>query len=65
MRNGELVPLTPKALETLLFLVEHHGHIVEKKALMEAVWPDTFVEEVSLARNISVLRKVFTENEES
>ena len=60
-RHTELVPLTPKALETLIFLVERQGHIVEKRDLMKAIWPDTFVEEVSLARNISVLRKVLSE----
>ncbi|HXY23834.1 MAG TPA: tetratricopeptide repeat protein [Candidatus Acidoferrum sp.] len=63
-RKDELVSLTPKALETLLFLVERHGRIVDKKELMDAVWPETFVEEVSLARNVSVLRKILSENEE-
>jgi TolB-like protein/DNA-binding winged helix-turn-helix (wHTH) protein len=63
-RKDELVSLTPKALETLLFLVERHGRIVDKKELIEAVWPDTFVEEVSIARNVSVLRKILSENEE-
>ena len=58
--RGELVALTPKAVETLLFLVKHHGHIVDKKDLMKAIWPETFVEEVSLARNISVLRKTLS-----
>jgi DNA-binding winged helix-turn-helix (wHTH) protein/tetratricopeptide (TPR) repeat protein len=63
-RRNDLVPLTPKALETLLFLVERHGQIVDKKDLMDAIWPDTFVEEVSLARNVSVLRKMLSENED-
>ena len=49
-RRQELIALTPKSIETLLFLVERHGQIVDKKELLEAVWPDTFVEEVSLAR---------------
>jgi len=62
-RQGQLVPLTPKALETLLLLVERRSHIVEKDELMKAIWPDTFVEEVSLARNISVLRKVLSDGE--
>ena len=56
----QFISLTPKSLETLLFLVERHGRIVEKKELMDAVWPDTFVEEISLARNISVLRKALS-----
>jgi len=58
--HRQFVSLTPKCVETLLFLVERHGQIVEKKELMDAVWPDTFVEESSLARNISVLRKTLS-----
>jgi TolB-like protein/DNA-binding winged helix-turn-helix (wHTH) protein/Tfp pilus assembly protein PilF len=56
-RQEERVPLTPKALETLLLLVEKQGDVVEKNQLLQRVWPDTFVEEISLTRNISVLRK--------
>src|SRR5229473_3496062 len=56
-RHDERVPLTPKALETLLLLVEKQGDVVEKDELLRRVWPDTFVEEISLTRNISVLRK--------
>ena len=63
-RRGSLVGLAPKSLETLLFLVERHGRIVDKKDLLSAVWPDTFVAEVSLARNISILRKILSEGEE-
>jgi DNA-binding winged helix-turn-helix (wHTH) protein/TolB-like protein/Tfp pilus assembly protein PilF len=58
LRGSEPVPLTPKAFDTLLALVENAGHGLEKDELMRRVWPDTFVEESSLARNISVLRKV-------
>ena len=45
LREGEAVPLTPKAFETLLLLVESAGHTVEKDELMRRLWPDTFVEE--------------------
>ena len=58
LRGSEALPLTPKALETLIVLVERSGHVVSKDELMEAVWQDTFVEENGLTRNISVLRKV-------
>ncbi len=34
------------------------GHIVDKDELMRTLWPDTFVEEDSLVRQISHLRKV-------
>src|SRR5260370_761602 len=63
-RRGELVALTPKSLETLLFLVERHGRIVGKRELLDAVWPDTFVEEANLAQNIFTLRKVIGDGEE-
>lgn len=59
--RGQAVPLTPKALDTLLLLVENHGRLVGKDELMKALWPDTFVEESSLTRNISVLRKLLNE----
>jgi Tol biopolymer transport system component/DNA-binding winged helix-turn-helix (wHTH) protein len=57
-RNGDLVSLTPKALETLLVLIRHKGRVVEKDTLLNEVWADTFVEEATLAQNISTLRKV-------
>jgi len=57
LRNGESVTLTPKVFETLLVLVENHGRVLTKSALMDALWPETFVEESSLAQNISLLRK--------
>src|SRR5947209_7012673 len=60
-QNGGLVPLTPKAFETLLVLITHSGHVVHKDDLMKQIWPDAFVEEGGLARNISVLRKALGE----
>ena len=56
-RDGVPVPLTQKAFEMLLVLVEHVGHLVEKDALMKAVWPNSFVEESNVAQNIFILRK--------
>jgi DNA-binding winged helix-turn-helix (wHTH) protein len=56
-RNGSVVALTPKALDTLQVLLENAGKPVEKETLVKAVWPDAFVEESNLAHNISVLRK--------
>ena len=53
-----IVPLTPKAFDTLLVLVENTGHVLSKEELMEKVWPDSFVEENNLAQNISLLRKI-------
>ena len=55
------VPLTPRVFETLLYLVEHHDTVLDKERLMEAVWPDSIVEENNLTQNISTLRRVFGE----
>ncbi len=56
-RNGTPLPLTPKVFDMLLILVENGGRIVEKKELMNRLWPDTFVEEANLSTNILQLRK--------
>jgi len=57
LRDGEPVPLTPKAFETLLVLVQNNGQPISRDDLMQAVWPDSFVEEGNLTQNIFVLRK--------
>jgi len=62
-RGDELVPLSPKVFDTLLILVENHGHVVEKRELMELLWPDTYVEESSLTQNISLIRRALTDSE--
>src|SRR5688500_7954076 len=58
LRDGQHVPLTPKAFETLLILVEHCGRVIDKDELLKKVLQDTFVEEVKLAKNGSYLRKI-------
>jgi serine/threonine protein kinase len=57
VRDGTPVSLAPKASEILLVLVEHAGHLVDKDALINRVWPDAFVEEGNLNKNIYFLRK--------
>ncbi len=64
LREGRQVPLTPKAYEILLCLLHHAGHILDKEALMQEIWPDTFVEEGNLKVNISALRKVLGDTTE-
>jgi TolB-like protein/DNA-binding winged helix-turn-helix (wHTH) protein/Tfp pilus assembly protein PilF len=60
-RAGAPVRLTPRVFETLLYLVKHHDTVLDKERLMEAVWPDSIVEENNLTQNISTLRRVFGE----
>ncbi len=62
LHDGKIVSLTPKVFDTLLILVENNGHLVEKDELLEKVWADTIVEEANLAKNISILRKVLSQN---
>jgi DNA-binding winged helix-turn-helix (wHTH) protein/TolB-like protein/Flp pilus assembly protein TadD len=57
-RDGKAISLKPKIFETLLVLVRNSGRVMAKDELMQQVWPDTIVEEVNLAHNISILRKV-------
>jgi TolB-like protein/DNA-binding winged helix-turn-helix (wHTH) protein/tetratricopeptide (TPR) repeat protein len=57
------IPLAPKVFETLVLLVENRGKILTKEELLARIWPDTFVEENSLARNISVLRRALGDGE--
>src|SRR5262245_36816428 len=59
--DGTTVPLTPRVFETLLYMVEHHDTVLNKEQLMEAVWPDSIVEENNLSQNISTLRRIFGE----
>ncbi len=62
LRAGEPVQLTPKTFQILLVLVRHNKEVVTKDDLMKAVWPDTFVEEANLSRNIFMLRKALGES---
>jgi TolB-like protein/DNA-binding winged helix-turn-helix (wHTH) protein/Tfp pilus assembly protein PilF len=59
--DGTQVPLTPRVFETLLYMVEHHDAVLGKEQIMEAVWPDSIVEENNLAQAISKLRQVLGE----
>ncbi|MGB8833818.1 MAG: transcriptional regulator [Candidatus Sulfotelmatobacter sp.] len=60
-RAGELLPLTPKAFEVLLVLLQEGGKVVTKDELMKAVWPDSFVEESNLTQTVFMLRKALGE----
>ena len=55
------VPLTPKAVETLIVLVTRHGRLVTKDDILREVWPDVVVEENNLAQHISMLRRTLAQ----
>ncbi|HKQ16309.1 MAG TPA: winged helix-turn-helix domain-containing protein [Steroidobacteraceae bacterium] len=59
--TGEVIPLTAKAFDTLLYLVEHAAQTLDRDELLRAIWPGVVVEENSLSQNISTLRQVLGE----
>src|SRR6266545_1816582 len=65
LKNGEEVPLVPKAFDLLMLLVESGGETLEKADLMKALWPESFVEEGNLTQTVFVLRKALGEDSQS
>lgn len=57
LKGESKIALTPKVFDLLLLLVENQGHLLTKNEILEKVWHDSFVEEGTLARTISTLRK--------
>lgn len=60
LHDGDTVHLTPKVFDLLVALVENSGRLLEKEELMERVWPDSYVEEGNINRNISTLRRALS-----
>src|SRR5271157_844065 len=55
-KDGKPLSLAPKALDTLIVLVENAGRLVTRDEFMQKLWPGVFVEEGNLTLNISLLR---------
>jgi eukaryotic-like serine/threonine-protein kinase len=62
LRDDNPIPLPPKAFQVLLVLIRRNQELVSKDDLLKEVWPDTFVEETNLSRNIFLLRKALGES---
>ena len=62
LREGEIVAVTPKAVEILRVLVARPGRLVERDELMNSVWRDVAVEDGNLTVTISMLRKALGED---
>src|SRR5215510_12577165 len=60
-RQEQLVPLAPRPLAVLAYLVAHAGEVVTKDELLEAVWPETVVSEGVLKTCIGQIRRVLGE----
>jgi DNA-binding winged helix-turn-helix (wHTH) protein/dipeptidyl aminopeptidase/acylaminoacyl peptidase len=61
LRRGQPVPLTPKAFDMLLFLIERRERVVSKSELLSALWPDAAVEEANLSQQVFVLRRALVD----
>jgi DNA-binding winged helix-turn-helix (wHTH) protein/TolB-like protein len=62
LKEGRPVPLTPKVFDLLILLVENRGHLVQKEDIMSRLWPENFVEETNINRNISTLRRALSDS---
>src|SRR5688572_13694515 len=65
LRDGQPVLLTPKAFDLLAILAANPGRLLTKEQLMQAVWPDTVVEESNLTYNVFALRKALDDTAEN
>jgi len=61
IRDGRVVPLTPRVFDTLLYFVEHRGELLDKATLMKAIWPNVVVEENNLNQHVSTLRRALAD----
>jgi DNA-binding winged helix-turn-helix (wHTH) protein/Flp pilus assembly protein TadD len=55
--NGRAIPLSIPVFDTLLYLIENAGELVERTALLAAVWPHVTVVENSVNQTVSALRR--------
>jgi Tol biopolymer transport system component/DNA-binding winged helix-turn-helix (wHTH) protein len=60
-RENEIVTLNRRAFDVLLYLVKNPGRVLTRDELLKNVWPETFVDENSLAQSISALRRALEE----
>ncbi len=63
--DGDAVPISPKSYDLLIYFTENSGEILEKARLMDAVWPDSFVEEGNLSFTVGQLRKSLGDSSQS
>src|SRR5271165_6905024 len=63
--DDEKIRLTPKGFAVLRYLVEHAGRLVTQSELLEAVWPDTFVQPEVLKSQILDVRHALGDDAKS
>ena len=58
VRNGQVVKITPRAFEVLLYLIRQRSRVIGKQELFEQVWKETYVSDNALSRSIKEIRRV-------
>ena len=59
------MPVSGRAYDVLLHLIENRDRVVTKDELLKAVWPRTFVEENNLNQAVSTLRRALSDSREA
>ena len=59
--DGQALSLTPRLFAALLLFVENAGQLLDKDALMTALWPGLVVDENSLSQVVSGLRRALAD----
>ena len=62
LQGNREIYLPPRTFETLLYLVDRHGHLVRKNELLETLWADSFVTENALTRCIKEVREALADD---
>ncbi len=60
-RQEAIITLNRRAFDVLLYFVQNPGRVLPRDELLKNVWPETYVDEGSLAQSISVLRRALEE----
>jgi TolB-like protein/DNA-binding winged helix-turn-helix (wHTH) protein len=63
--NGDRVPIAPKGFDVLTYLVEHAGRVVTQEEILEALWPETYVNPEVLRKYIQEIRKALGDRPDS
>jgi len=64
-RAEERVPLTPKAFDVLRYLVEHAERLVTQDEILEAIWPETYVNSEVIKQYVRGIRKALGDDPEN
>jgi DNA-binding winged helix-turn-helix (wHTH) protein/tetratricopeptide (TPR) repeat protein len=63
-RGEERLPIAPKAFDVLRYLVEHSDRLVTQDEILEALWPDTYVNPEVVKKYVLGIRKVLGDQSE-